>query len=618
MTATDTPPNDVRAAARAPGPSPEYGHLPLRDWDLVHCPAIPYKATPDGKPDANFAGDEMIRLGVRGSGPTIRQAYNGLATEYTIANQTRSAEEFAFNHPEASPFNPSFAANPLLYTGPENELALDTPEQFRLTWTTYDGVLAGAQDLVGPFADTLKSTTAAAATASFWPTIANFGLPYNLLILKKVDRRRCAALASDFGDAWAAENLDPVQAAGLLYEIDMTIMGSLPPFTRVHPISGWREVRFTPGTVTVLKQDPQSKALTPVLIEVSTTDGRRQAYRAGDKAWLYALQAAKTSITVYGIWLGHVYHWHTVTGALQMTMYNELPAGHRLWPVLEPQSRSLIAFNFALLMTLWDRIAPPTPVDGALSLLRLLDRFSENREFFDDDPRTELQQQGLQEADFTVHKPWDAYPVVGFLLNIWDLTQAYVAAVVKPLYPTDQAVADDPGLKAWMDASRDPLRGNVRGLPEVDTCADLIAVLTSYLYRVNAHGAASLTPSVNPVLSFVANFPPCLQGAAIPGPSDDVSTQQLLNLLPHTGTLGGMTTFYYTFAYTPPDHPLIPPPPYQPGNDPLGQFQAGIQGFIGSYVNGLESALQQYWGHKPTKPTDPKSLYQQWAMSIEI
>jgi hypothetical protein len=114
----------------------------------------------------------------------------------------------------------------------------------------------------------------------------------------------------------------------------------------------------------------------------------------------------------------------------------------------------------------------------------------------------------------------------------------------------------------------------------------------------------SVTAAVKPGLSFVANFPPCLHGAAIPGPSDDSSTQPLLDLLPHTGTLSGMTTFYYTFAYTPPDKPLVPPRPYQPGNDPFGQFQKGIRGFIDSCVKGLEK--------------DPETLYQPWAMSIEI
>jgi hypothetical protein len=358
--------------------------------------------------------------------------------------------------------------------------------------------------------------------------MANFGVPFNLIAPTKIDAARCVALAAEFGDAWAADEMDALQAAGLLYEIDMTMM-ALEPETVTHQSTGSKEVRFTPGTLTVLQQDPQSKQLAPVLIQVSRKGGPTKTYRSTDtgNAWLYALQAAKTSIAVYGIWLGHVYHWHIISAALEMTMYQALPRDHRLWSMLAPPSQSLIDFDFVLLKVAWDSIAPPTPVGGAESLLPLLVQFSENRGFFDDDPLSELKQHRLDAADFRVHHDWDAYPVVGYLLKIWDLTHEYVAEVVNVLYPTDGDVKNDPGLKAWMDASRDPSQGNVSGLPAVDTQADLIAVLTSFLYRLTAHGASSLSPSVNPALSFVANFPPCLQSADIPEPA----------LLPPVGSL---------------------------------------------------------------------------------
>ena len=102
-------------------------------------------------------------------------------------------------------------------------------------------------------------------------------------------------------------------------------------------------------------------------------------------------------------------------------------------------------------------------------------------------------------------------------------------------------------------------QGNLRGLPAVETRDDLTKVLTSLLYRVNAHGGGTLVPAVNPVLAFVATFPPCLQSAAIIEPGTPVDpTKDLLPLLPHTGTIGEMTTFFFTFVYSPPSEPLIP------------------------------------------------------------
>ena len=97
---------------------------------------------------------------------------------------------------------------------------------------------------------------------------------------------------------------------------------------------------------------------------------------------------------------------------------------------------------------LWDKIVPPTPVDGGMSLLRLLDRFAQDRVFSDDDPPNALQKRGLTQADFTVdpNHPWDAYPVAGFLLDLWTATSEYVKAIVDDAYDTDIEVANDTAL----------------------------------------------------------------------------------------------------------------------------------------------------------------------------
>ena len=180
-------------------------------------------------------------------------------------------------------------------------------------------------------------------------------------------------------------------------------------------------VRFVPGCITLLAQDAQSKALTPTAVKLFTTGAtdETRVYAKGSDAWIYALQAAKTSITVWGIWLGHVFHWHIPTAAMQMTMYNALPAGHPLWKLLAPQSDWLIDFDYVLLQVagMFDEISPPTPVAGPMALLALLDRYAADREFFDLDPLRELKAQNIDAKDFTVQKgkDWDVYPVAGYL-----------------------------------------------------------------------------------------------------------------------------------------------------------------------------------------------------------
>ncbi len=306
--------------------------LPLRDWGFEHCPAIPYWADAYGDPDLKRVIAEVLKLNGRGQDGS--SAYEGLSTVYTIDGETTTAYEFLYGKP--------------LPTAP-TATSLRQDRRRRPSWHSTGGrvhpvldhVPGHAQRLAGPrprVRDTL--TEHDAATRSFWPTIANFGLGYNLLVLSKVGEERAATLEAELGEAWVIEDMSALQAEGLLYEIDMRILESV---GSSKPLDG--TVRFVPATVTVLKQDPESKALTPIAIRVWTGDQPPRIYTGGDNAWLYALQAAKTSITVWGIWLGHVYHWHIVTAAMQMTMYKISRRGIASYQLLQPQSQSLIDFN---------------------------------------------------------------------------------------------------------------------------------------------------------------------------------------------------------------------------------------------------------------------------------
>src|SRR6201999_4545979 len=97
-------------------------------------------------------------------------------------------------------------------------------------------------------------------------------------------------------------------------------------------------------------------------------------------AWLYALQAAKSSVTLYGIWLGHVYHWHSITAAMQRTLQEQIKdQKHPVQMLLGLRSQHLIRFNGALLDGYFTTIAPPTSIIDQNDLLKLLDNFAEGR-----------------------------------------------------------------------------------------------------------------------------------------------------------------------------------------------------------------------------------------------
>lgn len=481
-----------------------------------------------------------------------------------------------------------------------NKLSLDQPEQWTMGWTTYANVYEDGQKMKSTWVSTL--TNADEATKHFWPTIATYGLVYNLLVLEKVDETKHDQLKKTFNfhdelDKDFVKKLDDLQKIGKLYVIDLSIFKHLEPHQK-------NEIeRFTPSTITLLGQDPESKAITPMAIRVCGANDRdAQIYlrdeaaaqkQATDSAWLYALQAAKASVTVYGVWLGHVYQWHIVTAAMQITMQKNLPKGifglgqHAISKLLAPQSDYLIAFD-TLLLERWENFAPPTSINSTQEFLQLCNVFAEGREFFDDDPLVTLKRLGLEEADFTKtqDKPWELYPIVPYYLELWQNTADYVDAFVSNTYKTDNDIKKDGKLQDWIKFSTNTSK--IKGLPAMQTKQALKEVLTSLIYRITMHGVSRFNSEALPAFTFVANFPPCLQSSRIPEPSEHFDTKELLSYLPKTGTIGGMLTFYFLFVFTKPYKSFIPSngidknlffgsDPKEPGNQALITYRNQIK-----------------------------------------
>jgi hypothetical protein len=600
-------------AAAAAGPLPQ---LPLRST-YPNLPAVPV--------DALGAVDTLAKLSVRQQQEI--QAKQGLTQKYRINGVTGTAYAFLFGgtstvalseasarvakslqeHPENAPLElyrsirsragTTSAANAAAAARP---LSLERPEQFSISWTSFPNVYQPGLRLLPDYAASL--TNADSATRQFWPMIARHGFGFNLIIPERVKPGGAGALRRKFGAAWTRE-VRAALASGNLYVIDMSRFETLRP----QPVNGAQ--RFTPATITLLTRNPGTKSLTPVAIIVSGYRGRgRRLYtrnNATDGAWLYALQAAKASITLFGIWLGHVYHWHIVTAAMQMTMLNTLPSTHPVYKLLAPQSKYAIPFDDVLLK-LWSAVAPPTSLVTADDFLALINNFAAGRSYFDDDPKTTLTKLGLRQGDFTRTTAWDQYPVVQRLLSIWDLVVPYVDTFVAITYRSDAAVAGDRSLQTWIATAGSPNAvsgGNVRGLPRVGSRAALRKVLTSLLYRITVHGISRLGSTSNPALTFVPNFPHCLQRTDIPSPGARIGTRQLLSYLPNTDTISQAVTFYFTFAFSTPYQPFIPlggvdselffpGGTRDPRNRALIELRHGLASFIDDYQPGMPQRFQ--------------------------
>jgi hypothetical protein len=199
---------------------------------------------------------------------------------------------------------------------------------------------------------------------------------------------------------------------------------------------------------------------------------------------------------------------------------------------------------------------------------------------------------------------------VAAYLEIWQATTEYVGTYVDTFYGDDAAVAGDKQLQKWMAESADADEGNVKGLPLMDNKAALKRVLTSLIYRVTMHGNSRLNNNDTlAALTFVANYPPCLQNSTIPGPDSSFDTAELLAYLPKTGTIGEMINFYFTFAFSAPYETFIPAAGEEthlfysdgltnPANQALVKFRRAVQDFILKY------------------DTNAPQLYQ-WPLNIE-
>jgi hypothetical protein len=261
--------------------------------------------------------------------------------------------------------------------------------------------------------------------------------------------------------------------------------------------------------------------------------------------------------------------------------------------LLAPQAKYAIGFD-QVLLDLWSDIAPPTSLATGPQFLALCDEYAAGRSFFDDDPKTTLAALRLRERDFTAKLPWDRYPVVQHLLAVWSMVEAYVESYVGVAYGSDAAVAGDTALAAWIATSAAPDGGNIRGLPAMRGRAALISVLTSLLYRVTVHGISRLASTSNPALTFVANFPHCLQRTDIPDPHTPLDTRTLLTYLPNTRTIGEALSFYFTFTFSTPYEPIIPLDgagadlffsggPTDPRNQALITLRKGLATFMDGY-----------------------------------
>lgn len=596
--------------------------FPIPNWN---GPALP---RPDGASGLEEVIDTVDKLVARGQ--YLIQAKDGLSMEYTLHGITASAERFMLGTEDqiegaallralltyielflgrlfsgkphrdriASAFSefrgrlelrvalPSMTAAPSRSRAAADNYSaftLESPDQFTMAWTTFQDLFRRGYPHLDEYVTAI--TDPEAATRQFWPMIRSTALPYNLFVLRNLNAATVADYRTNFGTGWLPE-YDDLLSAGNLYGIDMTVFSGLAPDNLSDGT-----LRFTPNSMALLTMDA-AKNLMPIAVYIADPQdvNNAQTYAPESPAWIYALTAVKTSMTVYGIWLGHVYTQHLVTAAMLMTALNNLPSTNIIYQLLAPQSNYLVPFDLVLMLA-WSSLAPPTSISDTGKFLALCNAFSARHDFFSTDPANMLAT--LNPVDFTDasidNEQWNLYPNVQVVQKLWATVADYINAVVDAGYVNDAAVAADKDVANWIGAAS--TTGNVAGLPKMNSKAALKAVVSSVLYRITFHGIGRLRNVGTPAPQFAPNYPPCLQNSSIPDPSKPLTTADLLKYLPNTGTLGSLVSFYYIFAYNAPYVPAVPykgaadelffdQSKYPGANQALIQFRKAIESFI--------------------------------------
>ena len=180
--------------------------LPLGELGFKYIPAVPV--------DPGGVGDTLFKLAVRLK--QREQPLQGLSKTFTIGGSTARAYNFLFG-PEAAVEKQLAAHESLrgalsrdpsalvrILVGALNQqpeeatpggvrggddstaLALDDPKQWSMSWTTLPEVFTSALPHLDEWAATVDVTQPDKATDAFFPTIARYGLAFNLILPKKV------------------------------------------------------------------------------------------------------------------------------------------------------------------------------------------------------------------------------------------------------------------------------------------------------------------------------------------------------------------------------------------------------------------------------------------------
>ena len=269
--------------------------------------------------------------------------------------------------------------------------------------------------------------------------------------------RRCTALPEGFAALGGLSSVAGALAAGDLYCADYAVLEGVTPYPG----------RYLAAPTVLLRADRARRCLLPVAIRVTREEGAPIFTPEDSEAdWLTAkLWARLADVTVQQI-VSHFLECHAVIEAFAVAAQRTLPTAHPVYQLLAPHLKHAIAINVLARKYL---LAEGGLIDSIMSIggdgkFALMSRAYQRLSLVETLalPR-DLRHRGVDGDDgLDYHYRDDAR-------LLWEATATYVDRIVGIFYGSDDDVARDRHLQAWLTEF------NTRGYPR----SDLPRALTS-------------------------------------------------------------------------------------------------------------------------------------------
>lgn len=338
-----------------------------------------------------------------------------------------------------------------------------------------------------------------------------------------------------FAQLFDGDSLDAAAAEHRLYIADYAILNRLATGTT----EGY--AKFVAAPIALFCVDRKHRQLRPVAIQLGQSPGPTSpmVYPDGSWTWRSAMLTVQIADANVHQGISHLGRTHMVMEAVGLAVQRQLSPRHPLHKLLTPHLETTAAINYSAKTSL---IAPGGTVDRC---------FAGTIEAFGDVVRTalatypiestgpldDLKARGLDDTEALPQHPYrdDVTIIAGIVSD-------YVNDYVRLYYATDDDVAEDYELQAFVNELGDNDGGRLRGIPEVQTVAALQALITRFVF-IAGPGHSCVNFPQFPFMGFIPNY--C--GASFsPIPTGEVDEAQFTAMQPpHRIAFEGLNMLYF-------------------------------------------------------------------------